>query len=102
MTCNCSVRADKPKCPDAQKRTREEAYKVTWEALNLAKDLMVLSELRDPSGMKLSARLSRKKLMKILKENHELSVSNTRSAYALLRLIEDWADEYPLIKGEKE
>lgn len=102
MTYNCSVRTNEHKCPDAQKRTRDEAYAVTWEALNLAQDLTVLSELRDPNGMKLSARLSRKKLMAILKENHELSVSNTRSAYALLRLIEEWADEYSLIKGENE
>ena len=85
-----------------RKRTREEAYAVSWEALNLAQDLAFLSELRNPNGMKLNAKLSRKKLMAILKENHEFSVRNTKSAYALLGLIEEWADEYPLIKGENE
>jgi ABC-type lipoprotein export system ATPase subunit len=79
-----------------QKRTRNQAYDVVFQALNLAQDLAFLSELRSPENLKLSTKLSRKKLIGALKENHELNVANTKSAYALVELIGDWADEYPI------
>jgi len=79
-----------------QKRTRNQAYDVVFQALNLAQDLAFLSELRSPENLKLSTKLSQKKLIEALKENHELNMANTKSAYALVELIGDWADEYPI------
>jgi hypothetical protein len=82
-----------------QKRDRDAAYAVVYEALDLAQDLSFLSELRDPKYLKKG--LSKKELKKLLKSNHELNVANTKSAYELLNKIGDWADEYPLKKEQK-
>lgn len=79
-----------------QKRTRNQAYDVVFEALNLAQDLSFLSELRNPKNLKLRTKWSRKELLAALKDNHEFNVANTKSAYALVELIGDWADEYPI------
>jgi ABC-type lipoprotein export system ATPase subunit len=84
-----------------QKRTRKQAFDVVFKALNLAQDLDFLSDLRSPEYLKLSTKLSRKKLIETLKENHELNVANTEFAYELLALIGDWADEYPLEEENK-
>ena len=77
------------------------AYAVVFEALNLAQDLSYLSELRDPKNLKLSSKLSRRRLLEALQDNHELNVTNTKSAYALVEMIGDWADEYPM-EGEQK
>ena len=82
-----------------QKRDREAAYAIVYEALDLAQDLSFLSELRDPKHLEKG--LSKKQLKKCLKEIHKFNVTNTKNAYALVEKIGDWADEYP-IKGEQK
>jgi hypothetical protein len=82
-----------------QKRDRDAAYAIVYQALDLAQELSVLSELRDPKNLRKG--LSKKELKKLLKSNHRLNVANTKSAYELLNKIGDWADEYP-IKGEQK
>lgn len=75
-----------------QKRDRDAAYAVVYEALDLAQNLVFLSELRDPKYLKKG--LSKKELKKLLKDNHKYNLANTKSAYALVEKIGDWADEY--------
>lgn len=84
-----------------QKRNRDQAYNVVMEALNLAQDLSYLSEVRDPSNLKLTTKLSRRRLLEIIKNTHGYNVTNTRSAYALVEMIGDWADEYPVEEQNK-
>ena len=75
-----------------QKRNRDAAYAIVYQALDLAQDLSFLSELRDPKHLKKG--LSKKELKKCLKDNHKFNVTNTKNAYKLVEAIGDWADEY--------
>lgn len=82
-----------------QKRDRDAAYAIVYEALDLAQELSFLSELRDPKHLKKG--LSKKELKKLLKDNHKFNVTNTRNAYVLVNKIGEWADEYER-KGEQK
>ena len=79
-----------------QKRTRDEAYAVAWEALNLAQDLLFHAELRDIRKMKLRYRFFPWIWWRELKEDNENFKLLAGSAYKLLDDIYKWADEYPV------
>jgi hypothetical protein len=86
-----------------QKRTRGEAFAVSWEALNLAQDLSAEAFFCNPEHLKRRFRwFANKMLLAEMVERQRRIEGYCRQAYELQDLISDWADEYPLIKGENE
>ena len=78
--------------------TREEAFDIVNECLNLAQDLARHVVLRDPKNLKKN--LSKKDLRDEITVSHEAMAKAAEMAYALVNKITRWADEYPIL-GEK-
>jgi hypothetical protein len=85
-----------------QKRTREKAFGVAGSALNLAQDLLFHAKLRNPKKIRLKYRFLPWVWWKEMHESHEYFELLTGAAYELYNEVMDWADEYPLVEGEKE
>jgi hypothetical protein len=78
--------------------TREEAFDIGNECLDLVQDLGGHVVLRDPKNLKKN--LSKKDLRDEITVSHEAMAKAAEMAYALFTKITRWADEYPIL-GEK-
>lgn len=83
-----------------QKRTRREAFDTASKALDLVQDLSFNAILRNPKTIKLRYRFLPWVWWKEMHESHEYFKLLHESARDLYAELLDWADEYPLIKGD--
>lgn len=85
-----------------QKRTRDEAYAVGWEALDLAQNLDYDVKLCDPKYLKKRYRwFANRTLLEEMKDRQLRLEGYRDQAYLLHRSVSDWADEYPLKEDSK-
>lgn len=86
-----------------QKRSRDEAFHVSWEALNLAQDLSFDAEFCNPKYLKRRYRwFANKVLLDEMIKRQERIEGYVKQAYELNNMIQDWADEYPLVESENK
>lgn len=83
------------------KNKRELVSQIGWESLDLAQNLSWEKEMCDPKNIKPLAKLSRKRLLKMLHDKHEIIICATKDAYALHNRIGELLDLYP-INGENK
>jgi hypothetical protein len=80
-------------------KERELIVQLGWDSLDLGQNLSWEMEMCDPKNIKLLAKLSRKKLIQMLHDKHEIIICATRDAYALHNRLGELLDFYPL-EGE--
>ena len=80
-----------------QKRTRDQAYDVGWEALDLAQNLDYDVKLCDPKYLKKRYRwFANRTLLEEARDRQRRLEGYRDQAYALHQSVSKWADEYPL------
>lgn len=86
-----------------QRRTREDAFAVSMEALNLAQDLNAEAMFCNPKYPKRRFRwFANKTLLAEMVDRQRRIEGYCKQAYELQKQISKWADEYPLIKEENK
>lgn len=86
-----------------QKRTRDEAFDVWLEAMNLAQNLKYEIVFCNPEQIKRRFRwFANKALLEEMVERQRRIEDYCKQAYELQNQIRKWAEEYPFIKGENE
>ena len=84
-----------------QKRTRDEAFDVSMQALDLAQDLSCEALLVNPEYLKRRYRwFANKTLLRHAVERQRRIEAYVKLAYELQATISEWANEYPLAEDK--
>ena len=87
---------------DNKRMTRDKAFDIAGQALNLAQDIGYHVHLRNPKFLKRRFRwFANKAIFEEVKKNYDCFVDHEMQAYALYNELMEWADTYP-IEGEQK